>query len=209
MESQSLSCISRKGNVYFQRWKGKLSFTESFHKFLAKQENTMYGSLCVCVWFSPLFLFGRVEAARCIISCSSTFQLWVMFPVYTPDESLTSLDCFEGMQCASRLDFSKLCLLSFSRFLKLKTFLLSACWCVQHGKSVCLFVQSRWHRVRQEEQIKDVKHFLHTSLLWEKVSKGEDSGLEGGKERENIFKNNSSWFDPQHIYLLLNIGREK
>lgn len=74
---------------------------------------------------------------------------------------------------------------------------------------VCLFVQSRWHRVRQEEQIKDVKHFLHTSLLREKVSKGEDSSLEGGKERENIFKNNWSRFDPQHIYLLLNVGRVK
>lgn len=44
--------------------------------------------------------------------------------------------------------------------------------------------------MRQEEQIKDVKHSLHTSLLREKVSKGEDSSLEGGKERENIFKNN-------------------
>lgn len=105
MESRSLYCISRKGNVYFQGWKGKLSFTEIFRKFLAKQENT------VCmdffgVWFFPLFLFGRVEAARCIISCYSTFQLWVIFPVYTPYESVSSLDCFKG--CSMLPDLTSL-----------------------------------------------------------------------------------------------------
>lgn len=62
MESQSLYCISRKGNVYFQRWKGKLSFTEIFRKFLAKQENTMYGSffLCVCD-FPPRFFLEELK----------------------------------------------------------------------------------------------------------------------------------------------------